>query len=310
MATRKELLRAQLRQYGSDPGVQAALTGTRTGRASAADLQAAIAAAAQPRYTGQVGPPAPTNVSLVPGTSPPPAFGGEAGQFLQTLFQARPAFVQQQGELLQNLGPSLRSAVFNASPELAQASGYLQQTFSDPFGGALNTYQDAIRQAQAARGFGGAGGTGPAGEEARFLTNFAERRRQELLPQLVGFGNNILEISGLARPPDLELAGLGSLALSTRRLELERQAGERQSQIAEQLFKQYQQSLNQSRGGSFSFSSSSSFQNLLNAGGRAGPFASPTEVQASLGFNSGGGQDAAFAEYIRRQRQIASFGGG
>jgi hypothetical protein len=181
--------------------------------------------APKPTYGGQ--PAAPT-----------PDFGGkgnDASSFLKALYEARPNFVAQQGELLSKLGPSLRQSVFTASPELAQASNYLQKTFEDPYGGSLSTYQDAIRGAQAARGFGG-GGTGVTGEEGRYLTNFAERRRQELLPQLSQFGSGLLNIAGLGGPPDITLAGLGSLALGSRQLSEQVKAGQSQSLFASSIF--------------------------------------------------------------------------
>jgi len=184
-----------------------------------------IAPPAKPTYGGQ--PAAPT-----------PDFGGkgnDASSFLKALYEARPNFLAQQGELLNKLGPSLRQGIFNASPELATASNYLNQTFNDPYGGSRSTYEDAIRGAQAARGFGG-GGTGVTGEEGRYLTNFAERRRQELLPQLTQFGQGMLGLAGLAGPPDVTLAGLGGLALGARNLNEQVKAGNSQSAFAANMF--------------------------------------------------------------------------
>lgn len=215
---------------------------------------------------GQAPQAPPPTQSLVPGTSAPPQFGGDAGQFLQSLFQARPAFVQQQGELLNTMGPALRNAVRAASPELAQLGDYLNQSFQNPFGSSLSTYQDAIRTAQAARGFGSAGGTAPAGEEARYLTNLAERRRAELAPQLQSYGNNMLQISGLAQPPDVGLAAVGGLALQNRNLIESIYAGNRQSEISQQLFNAFGGgSPFGGSGGGGTVTVGNSYQNLDNA---------------------------------------------
>jgi hypothetical protein len=133
-------------------------------------------------------------------------FTGGSSAFLNSLYNARPQLIQQQGDLLNSLGPSLRSAIFSASPELATTANYYQQNFNDPFGGSLSTFQDAIRGAQAARGFGNAAGTGPAGEEARYLTNFAEQRRMQLAPQMAAFGQQLLGNSGLGAPSQADLS--------------------------------------------------------------------------------------------------------
>ncbi len=214
---------------------------------------------------GQAPQAPPANQSLVPGTSAPPAFGGDAGSFLQSLFQARPAFVAQQGELLSKMGPALRDATRAASPELAQLGDYLNQSFQNPFGSSLSTYQDSIRTAQAARGFGSAGGTAPAGEEARYLTNLAERRRAELAPQLQSYGNNMLQIAGLQAPPDAGLAAIGGLALQNRNLIESVYAGNRQSEISERLFSAFGGgSPFGGAGGGGSVEVGNSYQNLYN----------------------------------------------
>lgn len=166
------------------------------------------------------------------------AFTGDAKEFLSSLYNARPKFVAQQEDLLSRLGPSLRQAVFTASPELAAASDYLTKTFADPYGGSRSTFEDAIRSAQAARGFTG-GGTGIVGEEARYLTNFAEQRRMQLLPQLQGFGNNILQISGLSAPTDVNLASLGNLALQNRQLNSTIQSNQAQDAFSQRLYEDY-----------------------------------------------------------------------
>ena len=164
-----------------------------------------------------------------------PNFSGDSATFLQSLYQARPEFVRQQGDLLKQFGTSTREAIFTASPELKAASDYITKTFSDPFGGSRETYEDAIRGAQAARGFTG-GGSGVTGEEARYLTNYAERRRQELLPQAQAFGNNLLQLSGLGGPPDLTLGAIGALALQNRNYIDSKAAADSQSLFARSLY--------------------------------------------------------------------------
>lgn len=172
------------------------------------------------------------------GTGGTASFSGDAAGFLKSLYEARPAFLRQQGNLLESLGPALRQSIFNASPELAQASDYLNQTFSDPFGGARSTFEDAIRGAQSARGFTG-GGSGVVGEEARYLTNYAMQRRDALLPQLTGFGNAILGISGLQGPPDITLGAIGALALQNRNQIDSKAAAEAQSRQAAQMYQDF-----------------------------------------------------------------------
>jgi len=176
--------------------------------------------------------------SGLPTTPPPGTMKGDASDFLRALYASRPAFAVQQQEMLTQLGPGLRDAAFAASPELAAVSQYLMSSFQDPFGGMLSTYQDAIRGAQAARGFGG-GGTGLTGEEGRYLTGFAEKRRQEMLPQLQAFGNNLLSIGGLQAPPDITLASIGGLALQNRLQQDTKAAGEAQSDWAKQIYEDY-----------------------------------------------------------------------
>ena len=213
------------------------------------------------------------------------SFTGDASAFLNALYAARPKFVKQQGSLLEQLGPSLRSAVFQANPELATASQYLQQTYNDPFGGSRSTFEDALRTAQAARGFTG-GGSGVAGEEARYLTNYAERRRQELLPQLTSFGNNILQISGLQGPPNLELSSIGALALQNRNAIDSKAAAEKQSQAAQKLFDLYASG---GPGGAGSVPATNSLQQLTGNYGRR------TSVTVGGGGAAGSGTPDFFA---------------
>jgi len=165
-------------------------------------------------------------------------FTGGSQAYLNSLYNARPQFIAQQGDLLSSLGPSLRSAIFSASPELATTANYFQQNFNDPFGGSLSTFQDAIRGAQAARGFGG-GGSGPAGEEARYLTNFAEQRRMALAPQMAQFGQALLGNSGLAQPSQVDLSTIGGLTLQSQQLQAQIKAGQAESQQSKTLYQQY-----------------------------------------------------------------------
>lgn len=154
-----------------------------------------------------------------PGANPQ---GTDVRRFVQDLIATRPDVLNQQQQLLNTLGPSLRQAAFRASPELQQASQFIQQRFQDPLGGLGSEYAARIQQAQAARGFGG-GGTGPSREEAKFLTALAEQSRLQLLPQAQAFGQQILGISGLGAPPDLTLAALGGLILQNRQFQSENQ---------------------------------------------------------------------------------------
>lgn len=119
---------------------------------------------------------------------------------MQQLLNFRPQFIQQQQNLLNQYGSSLRQSILGASPELSQAANFYQSRFQNPIPPELEAqFQERIRGAQAARGFGG-GGTGPVGEEARYLTGLAEEQRLKLLPQMEQFGAGILGMSGLAQP--------------------------------------------------------------------------------------------------------------
>lgn len=156
--------------------------------------------------------------------------------FFQALLAARPQFLSQQQGLLESLGGPLRQALFSASPELAMTSNYLQSQFSNPLPPDLaQDYAERIRTAQAARGFGG-GGTGPAGEEARFLLGAADQRRMQLLPQLQQFGANVLGMTGLQGPPNLDFASIASALLGQNRLNAETAAGQSQSRFAQQMY--------------------------------------------------------------------------
>lgn len=166
-----------------------------------------------------------------------PGIGETTSEFLNALYAARPGMVQQQVDLLSQFGPAARQAVFAASPELAGAGQFLQNLYSDPFGGALETYQDALRSAQASRGFGGSTGA-VAGEEARYLTNFAQQMRLQAVPQAMQFGQTLLGLGGLG-PPESSLGFLGDVALGARQQALDYQAALR----SEQMYKDYQAEL-------------------------------------------------------------------
>lgn len=180
---------------------------------------------------------------------------------MDALLKARPAFVQQQQDLLNKYGTSLRNSILHSSPELAAASKYYSDRFSDPFGGLEGEFQGRIRTAQAARGFGG-GGTGPSGEEARYLQGLAEETRQRLLPGMQQFGGQILGLSGLG-PPDYNTGQFANtfadiyganlrnsqfqqqLGFETGQYQDTFRANQQQSQVAQQYYQWLQQQLQQ-----------------------------------------------------------------
>lgn len=219
------------------------------------------------------------------------SFTGDAKDFLSSLYSARPRFVQQQGALLQQLGPQLRQSIFAASPELAAASQHIQNTFNDPYGGQQSTFQDAIRSAQAARGFTG-GGSGVVGEEARYLSNYTQQRRDALLPQAQSFGNQMLGIAGLNGPPDLSLGAIGQLSLAQANLQFQQQTASQQSAYAERLYNDYNQQLSQS-----SQTPNNPFGAKLPSGGGRGSVStvvggSPFSSGRTFSGQSGGGNSA------------------
>jgi hypothetical protein len=228
-------------------------------------------------------------------TSPtkPPSFSGDSADFLKSLYTSRPQFVQQQQDLLTQLGPSSRAAIFAASPELASTANYYQTAMSDPFGGNLQTYQEAIRGAQAARGFGVAGGTAPAGEEARYLLNYAAQQRERIAPQMAQFGQGLLNISGLGGPPDISLAALGGLALQNRTLNEVIKANQ---EASEQAKKMYQQQLNAGSGANPYGAKGTSGGGGTNPYGAGGSYSSAVGTGVASGgfsgaYSGGGGQD-------------------
>lgn len=201
----------------------------------------------------------PSPADIAGGGTGTPRFNTGGGDFLTSLYQARPYFVAQQGNLLSSLGGPLRDAIFAASPELAQASSFLKGSFEKPIPDDMQAnYRDQLRQAQAARGFAGGAGSNEIGDEAKFLTVLGENRRQALLPQLTQFGGQMLGQAGL-NPLDLNFASFasaynqqGQLALQQQEFQAQLQAGQQQSQFAQQQFewlKQQQQAFNQQQAG-------------------------------------------------------------
>lgn len=94
------------------------------------------------------------------------------------------------------LAEKTRSRILGASPELGRVANFLEDAYVNPIPNALRgAYQDYIRGAQSARGFGG-GGTGETSEEARYLLGVAEQRRMELLPFQMQFGQQLLGMAG------------------------------------------------------------------------------------------------------------------
>lgn len=225
----------------------------------------------------------------IPGTAPPFTTTGrganDPGGFLSSLYTARPAFVQQQGQLLSGLAPQLRQSLLSSIPELGQLSQFLTSRFSQPIPRALEKdFAERLRTAQAARGF--VGGTGPASEEARFLTALAEQQRTALAPQLAAFGQQTLGNIGLAGPPDITLAGLGSLLFGQRQFEAELTAARRSDAFSQQL-------LNQFGGGGSSVAGGGA------AGGGTPDFFSRLSGSASVGGGAGGGT----ADFFSRNTQ-------
>lgn len=165
---------------------------------------------------------------------------GGAGEYMSALFQARPAFIQQQGELLGSLGMPMRNAVLAASPELMQASNFLQSRFANPIPPELEAeFRDKIRTAQAGRGFSG-GGSAVFGDEARYLQGLAEETRRAILPQLQSMGGAILGMSGLQGPPEL---GFGTVSgAMSNAAQLAQQQAQWKSEFALQT-KSYQDQL-------------------------------------------------------------------
>ena len=101
---------------------------------------------------------------------------------------------------LSNYGAETQAAILRSSTGLSNINKYLTDTFENPVPTSVREgYQDYVRSAQSARGFGGSG-SGETGEEARFLFSAGERRRQETLPIYQTFSQGLLGMSGLQGP--------------------------------------------------------------------------------------------------------------
>ena len=235
------------------------------------------------------------------GGASPWAGSGAAGQFFQAMETARPRFIQQQQDLLQQFGVPMRNALLNASPELAAAAGYFDTSFKNPLPDDLaQSYSGYMRSAQAARGFGG-GGTGPSGEEAQFLTQMAEGRRRELLPQMVQFGQSMLGMSGLQSPPDMNFASVASAMSSQNQLAQQQsqfqqqfsqqqreyqdtlKANQAQADYAEQYTRWLQSQMNSVYGSQAGGGGSNYMQNISTPGGGQGQ---PNSMYVTPGWNN------------------------
>lgn len=172
----------------------------------------------------------------------------ETQPFVEALLSARPQILSQQQQLLQSLGSGLRSSILGASPELAATSNFLTSRVSEGLPEDLQqNYREQLRTAQAARGL--EQGSGPAQQEARYLTALQERTRAQAVPQLNNLGFGLLQSSGLGAPPDVGLGTVGQLGLESRRLSEQVYAGERQSQLAQQMFDQFIRAFSPGGGG-------------------------------------------------------------
>lgn len=163
----------------------------------------------------------------------PPGLPGP-GNYLAAWQTADPAqdinylknsLVSNQQQLLQTLGPSMREAVFAASPELRNLATYYQNVYNDPFEGRGGQYQDYIRQAMAARGFDYRAGEGPGLQEASMMASLASQRRAQLAPAMQDFGTKMLGLQGMGEV-DTGTGTLGSLALQYRQYASEQQSAQ------------------------------------------------------------------------------------
>lgn len=201
-------------------------------------------------YSTPGGIPQGTGVNTgAPGTGGPVQLSGNQDDFVTQTLVARNRALEQQRALLTGQGQNLRNALFQASPEIAQVSQFLQGRVQEGIPSALaENYQQRIREAQAARGF--SGGAGPAGQEAQFLTALAEQNRFQAAGQLGNLGQQILANTGLQSPVQTDLNAVGGLNLEARRLFEQVLAGQQQSQLAERLFNQFVQGFGTNVGGS------------------------------------------------------------
>lgn len=137
----------------------------------------------------------------------------------KAFFQAGKENLQEYSKNISEYGPALRSLLFQASPELRQASEFLQERFANPIPESiLNAYRNNLRQAQIARGF--EGGQGPAMQEAELVTGLVEQQRSQLLPHLQNFGQSILGMTGFQAPPEITLPAVGGLQTEQSRIGL------------------------------------------------------------------------------------------
>jgi hypothetical protein len=173
------------------------------------------------------------------GTAGPGTTGGGAfptGGFLGELLASRSGILNQQQQLLSELGPSLRSSLFAANPELAAVSEFLTGRVNEGIPQDLQqNFREQVRTAQAARGFTG-GGTGPAGQEAKFLTALQEQNRFAAAQGLSALGGQIAGLTGLGNVPSPSFGEVGGLGLGARTLAEQVFAGQQQSSAAQRMF--------------------------------------------------------------------------
>lgn len=198
----------------------------------------------------------------------PPQSGYREPDIMSLFMKVKEQALQQHQKSLRDFAAPLRELVFQASPELARASKFLQERFEQPIPEEmLNTYRQNLRQAQISRGF--EGGQGPALQEAELLTGLVEQERSRLLPAMQQFGGQILGMTGLMAPPEVDFPSFASsiteqgrtglaysqlaqqgyqhqqeFGLAQRRFEEELRAGLRQSQWAQ---RQYSDTMDQIR---------------------------------------------------------------
>lgn len=157
-----------------------------------------------------------------------------------------------QQNLARFAGP-LRDQLFQAMPELKQASDFLQERFKNPISeSAQNTYRQNFQQLITQRGFD-PGSQGPATQGAEYLTSLVENQRMQLLPQLASFGQTVQGLSGL-QPPQLDFGTYTSQLLRQQELNLNQaqfeesvRSGREQSQFTRDIYNQYRSDLEESK---------------------------------------------------------------
>jgi hypothetical protein len=199
-------------------------------------------------------PPTPTGTGPNVATNAP---GGNTVQdFMRIMMAARPEIMEQQRQLLGNLGPGMRQAMMTASPELASSAEFYQSRVDQPIPESMaRDYQDRLRQAQAARGFTG-GGSGPAEQEAARLTGLAEQRRFQAAGAQQQLGMQMLGMGGFGQIPGADLSTIGSIGLGAGGLGLEQRrlaeqvlAGQQQSAAAQSMWSQLMSAITPNPGG-------------------------------------------------------------